>query len=74
MGCAAAATVAAIPPGATSLSALPQLLSGVAVGMVVYAAVLFVLWRAAGRPRGAEAVVVARATRGIERLRAKRSS
>jgi len=73
MGGAVAAAVAAIPSGATSLSALPQLLSGVTVGVVVYTAVLFVLWHAAGRPRGAEAVVVARAARGIERLRARRS-
>ena len=74
MGYVAFEATAAIPAGATSVSVLPQLLGGVASGVATYLGALWLLWRLAGRPRGAEAAALEQAERAIARLRALRSA
>ena len=72
MGFCVLKTIEVVGTGAGSLQTVPQLLSGVAVGVLVYALVVGVLWLASGRPQGAETFVLSRAKGLVELLRLRR--
>ena len=74
MGYVVLEVTAAIPAGTTSMSALPQLLGGVVSGVATYLGALWLLWRLAGRPRGAEAAALEQAELALARVRALRSA
>jgi lipopolysaccharide exporter len=73
MGFGVAKTIELIGSGAGSFDTLPQLLSGVAVGVVAYVVLVAILWLLSGQPPGAEAFVVSRAKALMGRLRPQHS-
>ena len=58
--------------GAGSLATIPQLAAGVATGIVTYPALIWVLWRLSGTPRGAESLALAQIRATLQRLRRAR--